>query len=163
MCRRQAEAQAVLQPDASPCPVSMNIVSSMLDYDDEYELRRDARWRARSGQWKRGPSMIIRRSHVLLIALIVQFSCLPLVPAPTKNIRPPLLSLFTIKSTPEDIWSVSFSIAPVIDLSSLSIRPTISSVEHLSRSAVLGLIFSVRRCPVFRLSVRGTIMEPGAQ
>src|SRR5688572_8373856 len=67
----------------------------------------------------------------------------PLVPAPTKTMRPPLRSADAIISTPTAIRSRSRCTAASTLRSSLSIRSTRSSAASLSMPRLDGLIASV--------------------
>src|SRR4029079_10795602 len=67
----------------------------------------------------------------------------PLVPAPTKMIRPCLRSACVMISTPTAIRSFSRWTARIILRSSFSIPSTMSAAESLSIASVAGLICSV--------------------
>ena len=67
----------------------------------------------------------------------------PLVPAPTKMIRPPLRSACAMMSTPTAMRSFSRCTAASILRSSFSMPSTMSAAESLSMASVAGLMASV--------------------
>jgi hypothetical protein len=69
----------------------------------------------------------------------------PLVPAPTKIIRPPFLSACVMMSMPTTIRSFSRWTAAIILRSSVSISSTMSAADCLSIASVAGLMASVGR------------------
>src|SRR5688572_5956697 len=69
----------------------------------------------------------------------------PLVPAPTKMIRPPFLSAWVIMSMPTTIRSFSRWTAAIILRSSAIISSTMSAGDCLSIASVAGLMASVGR------------------
>src|SRR5437762_4060348 len=79
----------------------------------------------------------------------------PLVPAPTKTMRPPLRRAWVTISTPTAIRSFSRCTATRTLRSSFSIPSTMSPGESLSMSSVAGLIASVGRdCHFERTGMR---------
>ena len=79
----------------------------------------------------------------------------PLVPAPTKTIRPPLRSACETMSTPTAMRSFSRCTAANILRSSFNIPSTMSAGESLSMASVAGLMASVGRdCHFERTGMR---------
>ena len=85
----------------------------------------------------------------------------PLVPAPTKIIRPPFLSAWVMMSMPTTMRSFSRWTAASILRSSVNISSTMSADDCLSIASVAGLMASVGRDCHFERT--GMLGEPHEQ